>query len=36
MGHGPHPTLVVITRTGIELVGTEENYPNSTQVGLLS
>jgi hypothetical protein len=24
------------TRTVVELVGTEENYPNSTRVGLLS
>jgi hypothetical protein len=36
MGHGPHPTQVVTTYTGVELVGTEGNYPSSTRVGLLS
>jgi hypothetical protein len=36
MGHGPHPTPIVTTRTGVELVGTEGNYPSSTRVGLLS
>jgi hypothetical protein len=36
MGHDPRPTPVVTTRTGVELVGTEDNYPSSTRVGFLS
>jgi hypothetical protein len=36
IGHGPHPTSVVTTRAGVEVVRTEGNYPSSTRVGLLS
>jgi hypothetical protein len=36
MGHGPHPTPIVITRIGVELVRIEGNYPISPRVGLLS
>jgi hypothetical protein len=41
MGHGPHPTSVVTTRSVVglltisKLVGDNRNYPKSTQVGLL-
>jgi hypothetical protein len=36
MGHVPYLISVVTTRMQVGLVGTEENYPSSTQVGLLS
>jgi hypothetical protein len=36
MGYGPYPALIVTTRRGVGLVGTEGNYPSSTRVGLLS
>ncbi|PUZ76830.1 hypothetical protein GQ55_1G321500 [Panicum hallii var. hallii] len=36
MRYGPRPTSVVTTRTVVELIGREGNYPISTQVGLLS
>jgi hypothetical protein len=36
VGYGPHPTVIVTTRTVVELDGTERNYPKSTQVRLLS
>jgi hypothetical protein len=36
VGHGPHPTVVVTTHTGVGLVRTEGNYLSSTQVGLLN
>jgi hypothetical protein len=36
MGHGPHPTPVVTTCIGVELVEKEGNYPSNTRIGLLS
>jgi hypothetical protein len=36
MRYGPYAAPIVTTRTIVELVGTEGNYPKSTRVGLLS
>jgi hypothetical protein len=36
MGHDPHPTPIVTTRTVVELVGAAGDYLKCTRVGLLS